>query len=678
MERYISKIIQIIDSLELKSRESNGLLAQSENTDEFNFPTQSWLNDFYEEDSVQNPETTEHSEQTLPIDTVEEESAESESLDSEEVANPEDEAENPHEEFQVIIDSYFQQNNEAVNDIYKLLNKSVLAGEYIYNDQLVTDLKDVEARLAVFSNNSIVLPFELQENVSEFISTVKLGCLSYSFFIKNIENEYSLDKIDYMFSWNQKVRKDFNRAQLDDDSEKLWRYFVNNLDLSIYDHFFSSENVQLQQLYYIENSVDDFEILGFESINKTIKLKLNFLKHKWKARKQQENPQSIHFSIDGNMQVVEEYSPENKKLLDWVKLINSHYELYISNWKYETELRVKTFRKNPLNSLTYLQLHQLIKYYKDVKQDYYQLTEIAKFLKRKDSSSERLFYDKYAVEVVANYANNNQFSLFLENSTDVKEIKHHFLSAKENKKGEMNNFFLDYKYLNAIVSVLHQKLDEEDNLTFLKNYEKLIIDECSKMIEQYYNSKEWSKTNNNYIFMLPFQECQVEIPELDIDDLPSIFIASSFILPAVNNHIERQYEDVKQKFRSLLFQINSIKRIKKDLEQIQDLKQELDKRDFKSIEIISIFTAIITFVLSSIPAYKFVDNVSEAILFMITLACALGLFVLLILLATKGFFKQWATYLYLALLSIVLVIGYNIIIKDEKIDSKTTTNMMRK
>lgn len=575
---------------------------------------------------------------------------------------------------------FLQEIERYLIEIYKLLNYSLLSGEYIYNENIKADLENIiENKLSSLFSSTDSFEAELQNKILEFITAVKIGCSNYSVFINNVENEYSYDKVDYLFTFSQLIRKEINNTSLSSNTNNLFTYFRYNVQLSLADHFFSSDDTQFMRLFEIENSIDEVELIDFESITKVIKFKIGFLEHKWKARKQEENPSSIHYSIDGKTNILSEYITENKKIKEWSEIIDSHYQLYTQNWEHNIEKRIKPFKNKELKDLTYLELHQLIKYYKDVNKNISKLDEISKFISNKKSNEMKNYYDRYALNIISNYSLNNWFSLFLEKNESIANIKDFYLKTKSKLKGEVNNFFLEYKYLHRLIDILNNKIEEISNIKFLEQYENLISNECKIALEEYALNVEWSKKNDNYIFLLPFEECKVNIDEFKIEKLPFIFMASSFVLPTVHNNIEKQYTEIKQKIRSFTFQIGAIKRIRKDLDEIKELRSEIDKRDFKSIEIISIFTAIITFVLSSIPAFKFVDSVWEALLFMLSLASSLGIFILLILFSTRGFKNNWIGIVYVAILAIISLTGYNALTNFEKkqinIDKRTESKI---
>lgn len=562
----------------------------------------------------------------------------------------------PEAELEILI---LRQRNTLIN-VFKLLNYSLLSGEYIGNLDIKEDIEQVIEKLSSTFNLTNDFEEEAQTVIFELNSTISIAIGIYKFFISDIENKYSDNRIDFLFSFDKQTEKNIQKSNLSNTSKNLIDYFTNHVSLSRNDHFPSSEDNRAEALFTIENSIDNSDILEFEKLSKLLKLKLDFLKHKWKARKQQENPSSIYYSIDGSSTILAEYSSDNAKLNEWGEVINFHYELN-NQWKFQIQEKVKRFKNKPLGELNYLQIHQLIKYYKDVKKSYSKLVEISSFLLGRVNDNN---FNSYCLSIFTNYSLNNQFSLFVEKEENIPLIKEEYQNIKDKKRGEINNFFLEFKYLNSIIDILLKKIEEDNNVEFIKKYEKTVTDECKGILGNYYQNKEWAKRNHNYIFQLPFDECLVPIDK--IDDLENIFIASSFILPPVNDIIESHYSEIRQKYKSITLYVDIIKRLKKDLEKIEDLNKAFDKRDFKSIEIISIFTAIITFILSSIPAYKFIESVWDSLLFMLSLASALGIFVMLILFSTRGFKDNYRGVFYLIVLCVIAVVGYNSLVNFEK------------
>ncbi|MCP1299019.1 hypothetical protein NK356_07575 [Chryseobacterium sp. S0630] len=70
--------------------------------------------------------------------------------------------------------------------------------------------------------------------------------------------------------------------------------------------------------------------------------------------------------------------------------------------------------------------------------------------------------------------------------------------------------------------------------------------------------------------------------------------------------------------------------------------------------------------MSSIPAYKFIDSVWESLLFMLSLATALSVFVTLILFSTRDLYKIWYAYIPVGVLGALSFFGYLNLTQFEK------------
>jgi ABC-type multidrug transport system fused ATPase/permease subunit len=213
-----------------------------------------------------------------------------------------------------------------------------------------------------------------------------------------------------------------------------------------------------------------------------------------------------------------------------------------------------------------------------------------------------------------------------------------------------------------------KKILDGEKIDFVNKHEATIKYLWNE-VEEYFEQKEWCKNHHSYVFILPYEESLVGTT--DLNDLNAVFYASSFVLPPSHTKIEKDYLKVKEYFEEVRLYIKSGKHFRNEIDKIRSLNEELDKKDFKSIEIISIFTAIITFVLSSIPSYKFVDSVFESVLFMLSLASSLSLFIILILFTTRNLFNKWQAYIAIIFLLLVSGLGYFKLFQQE-------TNIKRK
>jgi hypothetical protein len=574
---------------------------------------------------------------------------------------------------EIQIELFLQDVDNSAVEIVKLLSYSLLSGEYIYAEDIKKSLNIIEGKVKDFIKNTDYLPTDIQSKIFEYSSCITIIIEGYKIFIQDISNQYSTDRIEFLFSQNNQFENVIKESDLSGKLASITDYFFYLISITHIDHFPSNENEYITDLFDLEKKINNLKIHEYTDITRNILIKIKFLMHKWKERKVSENPKSHLYLLDGDIKTVENFKEENLKLKEWCEIIETQYELISKSWIHILESRVKPYKHKNLSDLKVLEIHQLIKYYKDVKPDYTKLNDIYIYLRDKTDLNANN-YDVYANIVATNYSLNNSFSLFLELNRDLTIIKEKYTKVKDGIKGEINNFFLEKKYLEYITEFLLKKINEDDKIQYIDRYEDIIKSHCKTEVDSYFSKKEWAKLNFNYIFILPFEECLV--PCNDVKGLDNIFYASSFVLPPTSNKIEKEYEKIKEDFEKINLLISTGKYFKTEIQKIEKLNSELDRKDFKSIEIISIFTAIITFILSSIPAYKFINSAEESILFMLSLATALAIFITLIFFSTRDLYLKWQSYIPVFLITIIFAGGYYSLINSEKqeliIDKKTS------
>lgn len=146
---------------------------------------------------------------------------------------------------------------------------------------------------------------------------------------------------------------------------------------------------------------------------------------------------------------------------------------------------------------------------------------------------------------------------------------------------------------------------------------------------------KWSIRGFNRIYDFSFQESLVEIQG------HKVYHASNFSLPLSIDENQHNIDTVENNLRRLQNQ-HQAKIFKNKTEKIFDEINDLNK---KSIETITIFTAIISFIVGSIGVYKFIESFYQALLFILVFGVSISIFVFLIFISTKGLAKvkeyQW-------------------------------------
>ncbi len=384
------------------------------------------------------------------------------------------------------------------------------------------------------------------------------------------------------------------------------------------------------------------EILSIESIPKyrflkneieKIKKKATFLLFKWCKRAE---VSGVSLYIDKG---IESYETELKKYGSvWISLvdyINNHYYNEKSEKQKISERKLKkSFAdikdKNP-EEFSCREIHLYIKYYKDINKNLDKLDEIILFLEEWKDEEEINNEEKNIRTIIYNYARNNRFSLFTETCDDREDLQKQYnkIDNKDNK-----NYFLQYKFIDKSIQLLNTELRQTNETTTIEEIDK--IETYLKKIESEYITYKknivWILEHIYFIYRVSFKECI-------IDD---IFIYSSFLLPLDNRESKDDYERVSDDFRELKSQLPLFRKmvefngdVSKVKEELFQFDEKIEKHDTKTIELMGLFTAIIAFVIGSIPTFQYLKNIYDVGIFFIVFATSLISFLLLLLLITR-------------------------------------------
>lgn len=554
------------------------------------------------------------------------------------------------------IDAFRQKQESFIIDFFRILSISVLLGEYIFIANFFEKLNKIEDEIkklptydGVVSSREIAAQLrKISEQIIDLSSAITIAIERYKDFYKHIENAYSDNKKDCIFEINSTLIKKQNQKDLALENKELISYFENILKVNTIDHFLSSKKESIIEILNIEFYFKQSPIPFFTEISKVAFQKANFLKYKWKQR------QEVEFSYleDGIHKELNTQEITLPELKEWENIINSQYE-YQSNWQRSITNRVKSYLKieNLKDDIPKFIIHQLIKYYKDIGPDYKKGYQIADFLIKSRKNSEKYNYDAYVEDIFCNYALNNAFSCFLEQETSIGTIFSKYYETEEKLTSITRNYFLKYKLLNKVFELLLQKYKEVSKEIFINEYQGY-LNKCKEILISYKEHKDWSLENFNYIYLLPYEESLVNF-EIE-SEIFSVFFASSFVLPPSHLEIEKHYKEIEEKFNKLnsylefsLFFNNETKEIKNIKEnitsfsdnqtkEINEIKESVKQTDKRSVETLTIFTAIISFIIGNVALFQFIKTFYEALIFILIYAIALSAFVLLIFVSTKG------------------------------------------
>lgn len=533
------------------------------------------------------------------------------------------------------IQTFLDWSNKIREDIFDDLNMSILSGEYVSRKVFISDVEELKVTLKnitlFFSTpeiQEIILEVVNQKIISLTLTALDLYIDFYNLFKRRVD----LNSKKFIYKINYDLNESLSEFQSSNDLE----IFRSNLHIAYLDHFMFPIDANLNTLNRI---IERFtKKLGIKEYSGTINLKAKFLKAKLILRKIHENQDRDIFYVENSIEKkleIEEFSNPNISLD--IEYIKNHYEIS-KNWMSNLEEQYSNISYKSYDEMSILEIHRAVKYFKDIRRNYEEIKKIREAIEKKWTKIEpdNKKFDRYSLGICLMYIANNEFSCMLDNDNmEVKEIESLYNKINYySDSTKIKNFFPQLRYLKFLVLKL-QKFSNNKILLLNLSEARKNIDRCRSIMREYDKNIEWCKSNYNYVFQLPFKDCFYEITP--ISQLSQVFIASSHVMPINKEKYLTEYNEYKSNIINLENTITVIENVETETRSLEDLKKEIKNREVRSMEIIGIFTAIVTFVVSSIPSFKFIENAYQALLFMFCLASSLGLFVSLMLLVTKGF-----------------------------------------
>lgn len=537
------------------------------------------------------------------------------------------------------LDNATSKSRKSVLDLFCI---SLFSGEYVRNKEFSIQLDEVEK----FIDSHFDIYPEKDEEQKIIYEKIKQGLVDIlKIYIRIYKNFYTLldshtrfPEHDIVFSSNPSL-KNFLPKKTDKEISASLNFFYRIINLQRLDHFFQDDFNYYQGLLSLEISFDDKSLVSKYKV--VAKEKIQYLKYKWEIRQKtyflkEEIFRPIKsYVIDDELRIIGQ-NPQNHsnnpKLKEWQKYLEYHYEL-TPDWRIELQSRVSSGSRESLSQSTLTELHTLIKYHKDGTHSYPQLEEITQEIEQRLSQSD--LTNKHSYQKALIYSLNNLFSLLIKsNNPDTAKIE----ALKEQigdyqKRFKIENFFTDYKYLQFLISRLEKDLGKRAELDRDKDF-KINLDKVENIFEEYRKKVRWTKEHYNLLFTLPIEDCLVKS---NIPELPQVYYPSAFSLPLPHSHVQDNFDKLYTRFEKLTIAYSSIQTLDKEFSLIEGMKRDLQMSDFKSIEIIGIFTAIITFVMATIPSFQFIETFKQAIYFTFTIASSLFLFIFAIFSITRGF-----------------------------------------
>lgn len=371
----------------------------------------------------------------------------------------------------------------------------------------------------------------------------------------------------------------------------------------------------------------------------------------------EDKPKPVYIIHNGGDKLVSAQYFQDDLTDYWLDYLNVHYE-FDENWKDKIRKEFDELKNKPLTNCTLWELHRMVKYHKDVNTTFPNSILFIKKIRLEVASrlenakNEGNIFNIYNLSIDLNYIINNEFSLICDEKNTNVTIDEVQSLYEEIKTLEVNtgikNFFPQTKYVKFLLLSLKKTYKDKEALGSIQKCITL-IDRCLELYKEYEENINWSKNNYPYVFQLPLTDCFNKISRTE-----RLFVFSSFLLPLTKEKYIDELTNYKLEIAQLDASIRVLDNIDKHITGLAETKKEFDDdvaamkldveeisrnakdREFRAIEIIGIFTAIISFVAASLPTFKFINTPLDAAMYMLALATSFSVFVLLLLLAFRG------------------------------------------
>ncbi|WP_288882574.1 hypothetical protein [Pedobacter panaciterrae] len=535
-----------------------------------------------------------------------------------------------HENNNLIEIEILSKVEPVLANLFDDLNKSLIEGEYANNISSCNQkLQEIDTHIttrAIFDipGQPDYTAFSQAVFTEEFLLPIRTAIKDYKRLLEVVEGRLNFEpQVNILFN----VYK--NEFSIDVNSHKDLKLFKLNVQVSLIDHTLSFDNNTFRKLITISHTLSGIASVG--SISDILKKKCDFLVSKLTHRF--DGDKTTKYAIDFQYHSLNTTNPPELDYYD--EIIKGHYDnIQTIEFKNRYKIALTKFNSTPDN-LDFDDYHALIKYFKDIRPDLRKLKELrTRYELFYTSTSSVADFDKKSREIVFCYLENNILSLELHekqiNLDNWEEIFSNSINKAESFKN--SNFF---PYFKIIDQFLIEQIENQYNRNIIS------FDIIDKLIRAYeVNLTKLSENlkicqETNYLtFQLDFAGSRTKIT--DVNGISwDCFIASSFVLPMDYKFWFKIVETLRAdlvKFKALRDLRISLK---EDIKEIYDVKNKLAESDKRHIEILSIFSAIVLFVSNEVQLFTHLKSVTDAVIFTLFFAYALGLFVMLIWFVTR-------------------------------------------
>lgn len=528
------------------------------------------------------------------------------------------------------------------DDFFDCINYSILCGEYVVVDNFDKKLNILKNKIENL-RPSFMAPDEdvAWATVDEFgkncLGPIGLGIAYYKEFYFSIKRKLQITDKDYLYQYHSEIANVLDKNEFDRNSSINLKILQANIFVARADHFLSN-NSSFNALFSLNRDLKGK--LNVRPYSMLIRSKCGFLLAKLMLRKQQENDSKTIYVIQDNKDkplsvdgFVEPF------FQDIIKYVESHYQID-KNWKQNITGDFEHLKdldtSSPSTKL--LELHRLIKYYKDVGPNIQLLSGIRKEIEKRfaKAKKEQDKYNVYALSICLNYAINNEFSAVCEKSNSLfEDVETFYVEVlKIQTETHIKNFFPQYKFLEYIVKQLKNTIKDRKALEAITSTRRL-FDVANGIVDKYEDHVKWTVSNYKYVYQLPLDESFVEIdnPDAAIDKM---YLFSSFLLPLPENKNVEEFETLHSEVKAMETSIAVLENINEEIEKTKAVTKDIKEREARMMEILGIFTAVVTFAAASVQGFTIIKTPLQAFFFMLAFSTSLSSFVIMILVLFRG------------------------------------------
>lgn len=497
-------------------------------------------------------------------------------------------------------------------EVFELLAQSILMGEYIIKQNYFNTLESLQELLA---NGEMLVD---EKNKLKLVAVKSFNEMTYHLggvvsrfqhLMTMLNDKYGERQSKYVVN----AYKLKHRGVWDEDYSHFYDILI---EVTYTDHFLSYDESTIQNLILFHSELSDAvqkKILPEASllILDVLDDKCLFLLKKLLVDDGKEFDYMIdfkHYHYNAS-ELTFRYFKEMNKLFEFYR------EEKYSNDSLGNDLDIKARNK----TLTIGQFSLLMKYYKDSKNTgKEQINNILKDFDAKYDAKPVINvkepFDRYALYTLKNYMYNCRFSFLMQSPSytfeQLKEDLNEIIGI-QNQTGVLN-FYPYRKAFNKAMQLFHDNFTiNKEGCQDFKRFLQLCISKFTEAIE-------WCKTYYFYPIQNQYQECLVKV-----DGLGEVFIASSFCRPVKYGKLEDELKTFKN--QSLL--VDNEIALREEKVELKKIRDDINHARTKEIEVLSVFTAIITFLFGTIGF--FAENKNNDFLHLIFSIFGLGAILLI-------------------------------------------------